>query len=166
MKKNIIEIISYNSTIAALYVILTYITFPISYGQIQFRFAECLILLCFFRKDYIFGLTIGCAISNLLSTIGLFDVLFGSLATFLSCLFIIYSKHLLIAIIFPILFNSVIVGFELFWLLKEVFWLSCLFVGLGELGVMLISYIIYFSLRKKESFYSFIRANQNTNFKF
>lgn len=166
MKKERIETIVYNSVIATLYVVLTYATLPISYGQIQFRISEFLILLCFFRKDYIGGLVIGCAISNLLSTIGLFDVLFGTLATLLACIFIMFSKHLLLAIIFPVLTNSFIVGFELFWLLKEPFWLSVLFVAIGELTVMIISYIVLLFLRKNKKFYSLIRANQNIDFKF
>lgn len=48
------------SLVAALYVALTLALSWISYGEIQFRIAEILVLLCFFRKDYAISMIIGC----------------------------------------------------------------------------------------------------------
>ena len=50
--------------IAGLYVALTWATLPLSYGLIQFRVSEILLLLCFYRKDYIYSLVLGCFIAN------------------------------------------------------------------------------------------------------
>lgn len=158
--------IAYNGFIATLYVVLTLITFPISFLGIQFRLAEILILLCFFRKDYIFGLTLGCIIANLFSSIGVVDVLFGGVATLLSCLAIIFCKHLAIAILFPIALNSLIVGLELFLFLKEPFWISSGTVALGEIAVLLFGYVFVMIFRKNKYFFELIRANQNMSFKF
>ena len=40
--------------VAALYVALTYVSYPFAYGYMQFRISEILVLLCFFRKDYFY----------------------------------------------------------------------------------------------------------------
>ena len=52
MKKNMLDAIIYNASIAAIYVVVTLITYPISYRGIQFRFAEILMIFAFFRKEY------------------------------------------------------------------------------------------------------------------
>lgn len=154
-----------NGIIAAVYVVLTYITYPISFLGLQFRFAEILVLLCFFRKDYAIGLIIGCAIANLGSSIGLVDVGFGTLATALACLGIMFSKHLAISCLFPIVSNSFIVGFELWKFLGEPFWLSTGLVAIGETTVMIVGYILFMILKRRKDFYEIIQAKQNIAFK-
>ena len=57
--------ITQNAVIAAMYFVITLISSPLSFGLIQFRISEFLMLLCFFRKDYVIGVTIGCFLSNL-----------------------------------------------------------------------------------------------------
>lgn len=165
MNKINTRVIVSNSMVAALYVVLTLITYPFSFLGIQFRIAEFLVLLCFFRKDYAIGLVIGCAIANLASTIGVVDVGFGSLATLIACLGIMFSKRLAIAIIFPIVSNAFIVGFELYMFLGEPFWLSTAQVAIGETAVMIVSYIFYMIMRKRPTFYELINAKQNIEFK-
>ena len=166
MNNKLTQSIAANGIIAALYVILTLITYPISFEGIQFRFAEILVLLTFFRKDYTFGICLGCALANIASPLGFFDVLFGTLATLLSCVCIFFCKHLLLAVIFPVIFNGVIVGLELYWLLNEPLFISMLSVALGELVVMIVGYFIFFSFRKRPQVLKSIGALQNIDFKF
>ena len=154
-----------NSMILALYVVLTYITYPISYMDIQFRIAEIMVLLVFFRKDYAIGLILGCAVANLPSGIGLIDVLFGTIATALACVCIMFCKHLAIACIFPVLFNAFIVGFELYQFLGLPFWISTAEVALGEFTVMVVGYIFFMIIKRRQTFFTHIRANQNVAFK-
>ena len=154
-----------NGLLIAAYIALTFLTYPFSYGAIQFRVAEVLILLCFFRKDFIVGLTLGTLISNI-GSFNPVDIFFGTLATFLSCLIIINLKHLLIAIFIPVLFNGVIIGLELFYVLKEPLFLSMSTVALGELVVLIFGYILFMILKKNKQFFSFIKATQNVDFKF
>ena len=154
-----------NGLLIAAYIALTFLTYPFSYGAIQFRVAEVLILLCFFRKDFIVGLTLGTLISNI-ESFNPVDIFFGTLATFLSCLIIINLKHLLIAIFIPVLFNGVIIGLELFYVLKEPLFLSMSTVALGELVVLIFGYILFMILKKNKQFFSFIKATQNVDFKF
>ena len=95
--------------IAALYVVLTLPFGQVAFGPIQFRVAEVLTLLPFFTPWAIPGVTIGCLLSNLLfSTV--WDALFGTLATLIAAWFTHRSKHLLVAPIWPILFNGLIIG--------------------------------------------------------
>ena len=154
-----------NSMILALYVVLTYITYPISYMGIQFRVAEIMVLLVFFRKDYAIGLILGCAVVNLPSGIGLIDVLFGTMATALACICIMFCKQLAIACIFPVLFNAFIVGFELYQFLGLPFWISVAEVALGETVVMIVGYIFFMLIKRRKNFFNTIRARQNLDFK-
>ena len=85
MTENTTKKIAANAVVAALYFVLTIALGSLSYQAIQFRIAECLMLLCFFRKDFTWGLTIGCFLANLASPVGWPDWVFGTLATFLSC---------------------------------------------------------------------------------
>ena len=59
--------------IAAIYVVATMLCSSLAYGQVQFRISEVLMLLCYFNKDYIISLSIGCLIVNLFSTLGMVD---------------------------------------------------------------------------------------------
>lgn len=165
MKRITTKDIIANSLIAALYVVLTMVTYPFSYMGIQFRVAEIMVLLCFFRKDYAFGLVIGCAIANLPSAIGLVDVGFGSLATLIACLGIMFMKNLGIACLFPVVSNAFIVGFELWKFLGLPFWISVAEVAIGEFAVMVIGYIFLMLIKRRKGFFDTIRANQNIEFK-
>ena len=95
----------------AAYAALTMLLAPISYGAIQCRVSEVLCILPFFIPCTAWGLFAGCAIANLLSAAGIFDVVFGSLATLLAaiCTYKLRDKFWLSALM-PVLFNGVIVG--------------------------------------------------------
>ena len=159
-RKDIIQEISFNALIAAAYVVLTVLISPLSYGAIQFRFSEILVLFCFFNKRYGIGLTLGCLIANCFSPTASLDVLFGTIATALACLCIMFSKHLIVAILFPVIFNAFIVGWELTFF-NEPYWMSVLTVGLGELAVMIIGCIFFTFIRQNKGFLKAIKANQN-----
>jgi len=168
MKNNLIKTIARNAFIAANYVVLTYATSAISFGAIQVRISEALVLLCFFRKDYIYGLTLGCFIANLFSPFLPWDLILGTAATFLSCLGICYCKHLFIATLFPVVFNGLLVGIELTYIFADGWplWLNALTVGGGEfIAVSVIGYLLYLMLRKNQRFFEVMGANQNMEFK-
>lgn len=73
--------IAQGAAIAALYVVLTVIFAPISFGEMQVRIAEALCILPLFTPAAIPGLFIGCILGNLLGGAIPLDVIFGSLAT-------------------------------------------------------------------------------------
>ena len=158
---NKVKDISRLSIVAALYVVLTLVFGFMSYGDIQFRVAEILILLCFFKKDYGISLIIGCAISNLFSPLGMIDVIFGTLATAVSVLFVMISKNLFVSAIYPVLFNGLIVGAELYFILGLPFIYSSLTVMIGEACVLIVGAIIFNRLKRNENFLEMIEADQN-----
>ena len=70
-----------SGAIAAIYVVLTIVFAPISFGAIQVRIAEALTILPLFTSAAIPGLFVGCLLANVLGGGVLWDVIFGSLAT-------------------------------------------------------------------------------------
>lgn len=139
MKKINIKFIAESAIIAALYAVLTWLFAPISYGSVQFRISEVLVLLVVFNPKYAFALIIGCFVSNITSTLGWYDMLFGTLATTLAIIPMCFIKKMPIAAIFPVISNAIIVSIELglaFDLWGVAFLYDILTVGLGELVVL------------------------------
>ncbi len=131
--------------IAAMYVALTLLIAPLAFGPVQFRFSEVLVLLCFYRKDYSPALILGCFIANLFSPFGLYDIIFGTLATAVAVIPMYYMKNIFLAALLPVVSNGVIVGFELY-LCGEPLWFSMATVALGELVVVGILGTVIFKL--------------------
>jgi uncharacterized membrane protein len=145
--------IVYGALIAALYAVMTIALAPISYGQIQVRVAEALTVLPFFSSYSILGLFVGCIIANMVGGNGVFDIVFGSLATLISAVItyyigksnLKYKRYL--APLPPVVINAVIIGIELNVVFKLPLVASMLWVGLGEmvacyvLGLPLLLYI-------------------------
>ncbi len=73
--------VAQGAIIAALYVVLTMVFAPISFGAMQVRIAEALTILPLFTPAAIPGLFVGCVLANLLGGAIIWDVIFGSLAT-------------------------------------------------------------------------------------
>lgn len=120
---------------AALYMTATLMVAPLSFGAIQFRFAELLILLAFIDSGYAPGLILGCALANLFSPLGIVDVVVGTTATACTLLFVTRSKSLLGATLWPTIF-CIFVGAEL-WIVNGLpFFLTSATVMLGEFVVV------------------------------
>ncbi len=97
--------------IAALYLLLTILFQPISFGAVQFRVSEALTLLPVLTADAVPGLFVGCLLANLLGGGIWYDVVLGTIATLLAA---ICTRKLrnqpLLAAFMPVLFNGLIVG--------------------------------------------------------
>ncbi len=100
--------------IAGLYVALTLLLAPISFGQggaFQLRFAEALTLLPVLSVAAVPGLTVGCFAANLLCGAPWQDVVFGTLATLLASIISYkFRKNLYLAAAAPVVCNTLIVG--------------------------------------------------------
>ena len=173
--------IARNAIIAAMYVALTYAFYFCSYGQLQIRVSEILMILPFFNPNYTIGLTIGCLLSNIYSvTMGLtpLDMLFGTLATFISCILMSLCRHLLLATFIPGIINGLIIGAELTFLMNIdlsssnvpiLYWTNFGYVMLGEfIAITILGYILFVSTIKgsKGKFLKVINAKINLNFRF
>ncbi len=153
--------------VAAIYVVITIVGADLSYGPIQFRVAEAFMLLCFFNKDYIFSLTIGCFIANIFSTVGLIDTVVGTSATLVAAIMIYVFRNedsavrMVICSLFPVVVNGLMVGAELNLVLKLPFWLSVGEVAFGEfVCVTVLGVIIFRLLSKNKGFMKLIMAEQ------
>ncbi|MDV9527922.1 QueT transporter family protein, partial [Clostridioides difficile] len=115
MKSKNISTMTQAAMIAAIYVVLTYVFAPFSFGEVQVRIAESLTILPLFTPAAIPGLFIGCLIGNILGGAILPDIIFGSLATLLGAIFTyrLRNKNKILAPVPPIVANTVIVPFVL-----------------------------------------------------
>ena len=130
--------------IAALYVVLTYLTgvMNLAYGPVQFRFSEALTVLPFLFPEAVPGLFVGCVVSNLLSPYGALDLIVGSAATLLAAVWTAKCGRRWFAPRPPVLANAVLVGAMIAWYeagfgagFLAAFAYNAATVGLGELVV-------------------------------
>lgn len=136
--------------VAGIYVALTVALAPISYGMVQVRIAEALMLLCCFDKRYGIALTLGCALANLFGGYGLTDIMIGTLATAIAAGSMTRTKHLFTASLWPVLTNGILVGGMLAYLTNTPFWLNALMVAAGEFVSVSLFGVALFSLLKKK----------------
>lgn len=110
MKLSNTAFITRSAAIAAVYVVLTLVFAPISYGEVQVRISEALTILPFFSPAAIPGLFIGCLIANITGGAIIWDIIFGSIATLLGAIgTYLLRKNRWLAPIPPILSNTIIV---------------------------------------------------------
>lgn len=127
------------AVLAAVYAALT-ITLPVpQYGAVQIRFAEALTVLPFLFPAATPGLFVGCIIANLFSPFVL-DVVFGSMATLLACLWTSRDDQPMAGTPAPRAVQRSDRGAEIAWAeagITPAFWTAFGFnavtVGLGEL---------------------------------
>ena len=78
-KSNKVTFLTQAAVIAAIYVVLTIIFAPFSFGEVQVRISEALTVLPFFTPAAIPGLFVGCIIANLFGGAIPADIIFGSI---------------------------------------------------------------------------------------
>ena len=150
--------IAVSAMIAAVYTAVSLALSLFSFGVVQIRVAECLTLLPVLSPLGIYGVTIGCLLTNIVGVaMGLtmpVDILFGTLATAIAAVLSYLLRNVRIkrlaipAALPPILINGLIIGLELTWLSGsfqwDVFWTCAVSVTLGQiipclvLGVLLV----------------------------
>lgn len=80
MKNKNVTFLTQAAMIAAIYVVLTYVFAPFSFGEVQIRISEALTILPLFTPAAIPGLFVGCLVGNILGGAILPDIIFGSIA--------------------------------------------------------------------------------------
>ena len=147
------------SIVAAIYVVLTLALTPLSYGDVQFRLSEALMLLVLYKRRYAISMIVGCLVANLFSPVGWVDILFGTLATAVACLPMLFIKNMEISSLFPSVSNGLIVGLELAIVYDLPIAFTMLTVFLGEFVVVsLIGIPLFRSFEKNEGFMKAIDA--------
>ena len=142
--------------VVAIYVAISLILAPISYGAIQFRIAELFMILPFYNKKFTISLTLGCFIVNLFSPLGVADIIFGTLSTVVACLIISRVKRIWTVPVISAAIIGIFVGAELYFVLGLPFWFSVATVALGELVSVFIGVGAFQLLLKNEQIKSFI----------
>ena len=145
--------------IAAVYTVMSMCAsvFGIAYGPIQCRFSEALTVLPFFLPEAIPGLFIGCLVTNLMSTVGPLDIIFGSLATLAGALGTHYVGRKIPALgpVFPILANIIVVPPVLMYVygVPDGYWFLVVTVGIGEvISCGVLGWLLYKVLKKRKIF--------------
>lgn len=135
MKKQV-RFITYAAIIAAIYILLTVLLRPISFGAVQVRVAEGLTILPFFTPAAIPGLAVGCLLGNFLGGADVLDIVFGTIATTIGA----FGSYLLrrykyLVPIPPIVANTLIIPFILSFAYgaEQSVGVLMLFVGGGEI---------------------------------
>ncbi|MGX7204132.1 QueT transporter family protein [Enterococcus pingfangensis] len=128
------------AVVTGLYVAVTIVLSVISFGAIQFRLAEMFNYLPLFNKRYTIAVTLGVAIANLASPLGIVDVLLGSISTLIVLLICravtknitsLKKKMIITALIFA--FSMFTVAGQLSFFYQAPFFFNWLIIGLGEL---------------------------------
>jgi len=159
MKNISIKDIVVLSMVAAIYVILTVGLSPLSYGDVQFRISEALMLLIVYKRRYAISLILGCFVSNLFSPVGFVDILFGTLATVVASIPMLFIKKLELSSLFPSIANGIIVGLELAIVYDLPIAFTMFTVFIGEFVVVsLIGIPLFRFLEKNEGFMQTIDA--------
>ena len=136
--------------VAGIYVAVTLVFAPISFGPIQLRIAEIFNILVIYNRRYILSVTLGVFISNIASPLGPLDVIWGSAATCITLIIIylvvknITNENLKLAYCVVIVtFSMFTVALELFWILHYPFWITFGTVAAGEFIVMCAGALIF-----------------------
>ncbi|MDO4622169.1 MAG: QueT transporter family protein [Eubacteriales bacterium] len=160
MKNKGVLFLTQAAMIAAIYVVLTYVLAPFSFGEVQLRVAEMLTILPLFTPAAIPGLFVGCLIGNILGGAILPDIIFGSLATLIGAYgtWMLRKANPFLAPLPPIIANTIIVPLVLRFAygLNTPIWFMMVTIGIGEvLGCGVLGIALYYTLRKyKERIFS------------
>ena len=158
-RKNSVRKLCACAIVAALYAAITILTAPFSYGLVQFRLSEALVVLCVFSPQLGIGITLGCLLANLFSPVTALDVIVGTFATALACFLTGKCKRLIPALLPNILCNTVLVGGMLAMVLMPdklpLGFLICgAQVAIGEIAVMTVLGIPLYLFAKRTGFVS------------
>ena len=163
MKNITTKMMAQGAVIAAVYVVLTLVFAPISFGAVQFRISEALCILPFFTVAAVPGVSIGCLLANILAGAALPDIVFGTLATLIGAIVSYRLRNISkwLVCVPPILANAIIISFVLKFAygLTDLIPYMMLTVGIGEvLAVGVLGNLLMLALEPKSSF---IFRNEN-----
>ncbi|MBR5048677.1 MAG: QueT transporter family protein [Erysipelotrichaceae bacterium] len=147
--------------IAALYTVICLLPgiSAISFGQIQVRMAEMLTMLPLIYQPSIYGLTLGCFLSNLigaltgLNPLGYLDCVIGTAATLIAAILTYKLRNRTVgklplwSMLMPVIWNFLFVGLELACLMMPEDILKGLlifggYVALGEIIAVILGYLL------------------------
>ncbi|WP_373482304.1 QueT transporter family protein [Acetobacterium sp.] len=157
MRKISVLFVTQAAVIAAMYVVLTFVSssLGLASGEIQIRLSEMLVILPAFTPAAIPGLFLGCLLSNLLTGCTVIDIVFGSLATLVAAVLsyqLRNHKYPLLVTVPPVVANMIVVPFILKFSYGVPLPIPVMMatVGIGEvISCMVLGSVLYFALDKR-----------------
>ena len=157
MRKISVLFVTQAAVIAAMYVVLTFVSssMGLASGEIQIRLSEMLVILPAFTPAAIPGLFLGCLLSNLLTGCTVIDIVFGSLATLVAAVLsyqLRNHKYPLLVTVPPVVANMIVVPFILKFSYGVPLPIPVMMatVGIGEvISCMVLGSVLYFALDKR-----------------
>ncbi|WP_407656605.1 QueT transporter family protein [Marinitoga hydrogenitolerans] len=119
--------------VAALYVALTVILQPISYGPMQVRVSEALTVLPFLNPVFVPALYVGAILANIFGGFGAIDIFLGSALTLLAAYLTYKMPNKYLAPLPPVIVNSFGVSAYVAPLANVPYWPTVFWIGIGEL---------------------------------
>lgn len=155
-----VKTLATSGIIAALYVAVTFLVAPFGFTNVQFRVSEMFNHLVVFNKKYIFGIVLGVFIANLLlSDLGPIDLVFGVGHSIISLTITIIAARYVTSKTKLMLINTLvftitmfIIAYELHLVLGFPFFITWLFIAIGEFVVMAAGIPIMAALNKRIQF--------------
>lgn len=153
-----------SALLAALYSVMALALPMASFGPVQFRVSEALTLLPVFSPVAGIGVTMGCLLTNcigfLMGATFPQDILFGTLATLLGCIFTWLLRGVrvrglpVLSALSPVVCNTVIIGWEINAFFLDVpswmgFVTSAVGVGIGELAACVVLGLLLVALLER-----------------
>lgn len=147
--------VSIYAIIIAIYTAISLLMGSLSFGMIQIRIAELLLVLCLYDSKFIIPVTLGCFVTNLIGILNglnplVLDLIVGTLATLVSGLCVYYFRNIrfygmpLLSLLLPVIINGVMVGIELSLYFSMSPFILMIYVGLGELAsVTILGLLLY-----------------------
>lgn len=130
MRDNKIKLIALNGVVGALYAILTLIN-PMSYGALQFRLSTMLLPLSIYVPQIKAGFVIGTAIANINSSLGIIDVVVGSIITAIAVYLVPRTKNKILMSLLYSLESSILVALELYYCFKMPILYNIITIGIS-----------------------------------
>lgn len=157
--------ISVYAIIISVYTAVSLLTINLSFGVIQIRISELLLVLCLYDRRFILPITLGCLLANAISIACginpmILDFIIGSLATYVSgvCVYcfrnIKFKNMPLLSLFMPVLINGLFVGYELSIYFNMNLLLTMLYVAIGEfISVTILGLLTYKSIGKRITYF-------------
>lgn len=128
---------------AAIYAVITLVIAPVSYGAIQCRLSDCLVLLCYRKKQYVYGYVVGTAIANIFSPLGIIDMFVGAFASLFMGIVFFWIKSKVLSISSGATIQGLIIGAELSIIYGLPYIETAAYVAVGGAIALAVGAIIY-----------------------
>ncbi|MBQ5390385.1 MAG: QueT transporter family protein [Clostridia bacterium] len=152
-----VKMVCHAAIIAAIYVVLTYLTQSFASGAIQVRVAEALCVLPYFTAAAVPGVFVGCLLANIFTGCAFWDVILGSLATLIGAV-CAYSlrRHKWLVPLPSVLANMIVVPPVLMYVYgaNEAYPFLVATVGIGEIvSIYGLGMLLLFALEKRKNIF-------------